>query len=91
MPREPLALWLSRVHPIAFLNTFQLADQHRTDCMVNLYDDLGFSEGLVLILGALYVTVATIANFLASFVMDSVGRVCLLSMFDSALLAKFSY
>ncbi|KAG0707359.1 general substrate transporter [Suillus ampliporus] len=46
--------------------------------MVNLYNDLGFSGGLVLILGALYVTVATMANFLASFVMDYVGRVRLL-------------
>jgi hypothetical protein len=49
--------------------------------MVNLYNDLGFNGGLVLTLGALYVTVATMANFLASFVMDFVGRVRLLSTF----------
>lgn len=47
--------------------------------MVNLYQGLGISGGMVLILGALYVTVATGANFLASFVMDYVGRVRLLS------------
>ncbi|KAG1719299.1 general substrate transporter [Suillus lakei] len=46
--------------------------------MVNLYNDLSFSGALVMILGALYVTVATMANFLASFVMDYVGRVRLL-------------
>lgn len=59
--------------------------------MVNLYDDLGFSGGLVLILGSLYVTVATMANFLASFVMDYVGRVRLLSMSDSVLFVDFLY
>lgn len=47
--------------------------------MVNLYQGLGITGGMVLILGALYVTVATAANFLASFVMDYVGRVRLLS------------
>ena len=49
------------------------------DYMVNLYQGLGITGGMVLILGALYVTVATAANFLASFVMDYVGRVRLLS------------
>ncbi|KIJ68169.1 hypothetical protein HYDPIDRAFT_107835 [Hydnomerulius pinastri MD-312] len=46
--------------------------------IVALYQGLGITGGLVLILGALYVTVATAANFLASFVMDYVGRVRLL-------------
>lgn len=50
-----------------------------TDYMVNLYQGLGITGGMVLILGALYVTVATGANFLASLVMDYVGRVRLLS------------
>ncbi|KAG2345534.1 general substrate transporter [Suillus weaverae] len=53
-------------------------DQRGTHYMVNLYNDLGFNGGLILILGALYVTVAMMANFLASFVMDFVGRVRLL-------------
>lgn len=46
--------------------------------MVNLYQGLGITGGMVLILGALYVTVATCANFFASIVMDYVGRVRLL-------------
>ncbi|KAF8444568.1 general substrate transporter [Boletus edulis BED1] len=46
--------------------------------IVKLYQGLGITGGTVLILGALYVTVATGANFLASFVMDYVGRVRLL-------------
>ncbi|KAG6372302.1 general substrate transporter [Boletus reticuloceps] len=46
--------------------------------IVKLYQGLGITGGTVLILGALYVTVATGANFLAAFVMDYVGRVRLL-------------
>ncbi|KAH7921398.1 general substrate transporter [Leucogyrophana mollusca] len=46
--------------------------------IVNLYHGLGINGGLVLVLGALYVTVATGANFLASVLMDHVGRVRLL-------------
>ncbi|KAG2078948.1 hypothetical protein BDR04DRAFT_12616 [Suillus decipiens] len=55
----------------------------------NLYDDLGFNGGLVSILGALYVAVAIVANFLASFVVDFVRRVRLLSMFCSTLTCRF--
>ncbi|EIW82727.1 general substrate transporter [Coniophora puteana RWD-64-598 SS2] len=46
--------------------------------IIKLYEDLGLTGGMTLILGALYVTVATAANFLASFIMDYVGRVRLL-------------
>jgi len=46
--------------------------------MVVMYQQLGLSGGLVLILGALYVTVAASCNFVASLLMDRVGRVRLL-------------
>jgi len=46
--------------------------------MVTLYHDLGFTGGKVLMLGAAYVTVAAAANFLASVLMDHMGRVRLL-------------
>ncbi|KAH7907374.1 general substrate transporter [Hygrophoropsis aurantiaca] len=46
--------------------------------MVNLYKTLGLTGGVVLMLGATYVTVATAANFVASLIMDRVGRVRLL-------------
>lgn len=45
---------------------------------MNLYEALGLSGGLVLILGALYVTVATGANFMASVTLDRIGRVRLI-------------
>lgn len=46
--------------------------------IVILYEDLGQSGATVLMLGAAYVTVATACNFLASFIMDYIGRVRLL-------------
>ncbi|KZT57700.1 sugar transporter family protein [Calocera cornea HHB12733] len=46
--------------------------------IVLLYEDLGYTGATVLMLGAAYVTVATAANFFASFIMDRVGRVRLL-------------
>ncbi|KAH7910574.1 general substrate transporter [Hygrophoropsis aurantiaca] len=68
--------------------------------IVNLYKGLGITGGMVLILGALYVTVATAANFLASVLMDHVGRVrlliigltgCMLSLsFECAMEAQFA-
>ncbi|KAH7928765.1 general substrate transporter [Leucogyrophana mollusca] len=48
--------------------------------MVNLYKTLGLTGGVVLMLGATYVTVATVANFVASIIMDRVGRVRLLTV-----------
>ncbi|EIW82728.1 general substrate transporter [Coniophora puteana RWD-64-598 SS2] len=48
--------------------------------IVVMYQQLGLTGGLVLILGALYVTIATLCNLLASFIMDRVGRIRLLLM-----------
>jgi len=47
--------------------------------VVQLYKNLGETGGIPLILGAAYVTVAAISNFLGAFVMDKAGRVTLLS------------
>ncbi|EJU04820.1 MFS general substrate transporter [Dacryopinax primogenitus] len=49
--------------------------------IVLLYHDLGYTGGLVLILGSCYVTLAMVCNFLASFIMDYMGRVRLLRKF----------
>ncbi|KZO90717.1 general substrate transporter [Calocera viscosa TUFC12733] len=46
--------------------------------IVLLYHDLGYTGGVVLVLGAAYVTLAMVCNFLASFIMDYMGRVRLL-------------
>ncbi|KAG2341529.1 hypothetical protein BDR05DRAFT_1001631 [Suillus weaverae] len=48
--------------------------------MVNLYNDLGFTGGIMNILSAISVTVATTANFVAAIIMDYVGRARLLSI-----------
>ena len=47
--------------------------------VVQLYKNLGESGGIPLILGAAYVTVAAISNFLGALIMDKAGRVTLLS------------
>ncbi|EJU04808.1 general substrate transporter [Dacryopinax primogenitus] len=47
--------------------------------IVLLYEDLGYTGATVLMLGAGYVTVAAAANFLASFIMDYLGRCSILS------------
>ncbi|TFK56383.1 general substrate transporter [Heliocybe sulcata] len=46
--------------------------------IVTLYQDLGFTGAKVLMLGAAYVTLAAAANFMASVLMDHMGRVRLL-------------
>ncbi|KAG1718999.1 general substrate transporter [Suillus lakei] len=48
--------------------------------MVSLYKDLGFTGGITIMLSATYVTVATVANFVAAIIMDHVGRVRLLTI-----------
>jgi MFS family permease len=47
--------------------------------IVSLYQNLGLSGGMPLILGAAYVTVATLSNFLGALLLDKVGRKPLLS------------
>ncbi|KAH7928789.1 general substrate transporter [Leucogyrophana mollusca] len=46
--------------------------------LVSMYKTLGLTGGMVLVLGAAYITVAAAANFVASLIMDRVGRVRLL-------------
>ena len=41
---------------------------------MSLYQNLGLSGGVPLILGAAYVTVATISNFIGALLLDKVGR-----------------
>jgi hypothetical protein len=48
--------------------------------IVKIYQTLGLSGATPVILGALYVTVAAIANFMASLTLDKFGRIRLLSM-----------
>lgn len=42
--------------------------------IINLYQNLGVSGSMPLVLGALYVTVATMSNFLGAVLLDKVGR-----------------
>lgn len=49
--------------------------------IVSLYQNLGLTGGVPLILGAAYVTVATISNFVGALLLDKVGRKPLLSKF----------
>lgn len=42
--------------------------------IVSLYQNLGLTGGVPLILGAAYVTVATISNFVGALLLDKVGR-----------------
>jgi hypothetical protein len=50
---------------------------------VLLYEGLGFSNSISLLLAAAYVTVACCGNYISSLLMDHVGRVKLLGMFDA--------
>ena len=47
--------------------------------IISLYQSLGLTGGVPLILGAAYVTVATISNFIGALLLDKVGRKPLLS------------
>ncbi|KAK5148110.1 hypothetical protein LTR04_000705 [Oleoguttula sp. CCFEE 6159] len=42
--------------------------------VITLYQDLGLTGGVPLILGAAYVTVATLSNFFGALIVDKVGR-----------------
>lgn len=42
--------------------------------IIALYQNLGLTGGVPLILGAAYVTVATISNFVGALLLDKVGR-----------------
>ncbi len=68
--------------------------------IVALYQNLGLTGGVPLIIGAAYVTVATIANFVGALVLDRIGRRklfiigltgCLISVsLESAMIAQFA-
>jgi hypothetical protein len=48
--------------------------------IISLYQNLGLSGGTPLILGAAYVTVATLSNFGGALLLDKIGRKPLLRM-----------
>jgi hypothetical protein len=48
--------------------------------IISLYKNLGLTGGMPLILGAAYVTVATLSNLGGALILDKVGRKPLLSM-----------
>ena len=48
--------------------------------VVQLYKNLGESGGIPLVLGAAYVTVAALSNFIGSMILDRVGRIPLLGV-----------
>ncbi|KAH8797951.1 general substrate transporter [Xylogone sp. PMI_703] len=68
--------------------------------IVSLYQNLGLSGGMPLILGAAYVTVATISNFVGALLLDRIGRKplllagltgCMLSVcLETAMIASFA-
>jgi MFS family permease len=68
--------------------------------IVSLYEGLGLTGGVPLIIGAAYVTVATIANFIGALLLDRVGRKRLLLTglagcaiavsLESAMIAQFA-
>lgn len=47
--------------------------------IISLYQNLGLTGGVPLIIGAAYVTVATISNFVGALLLDRVGRKILFS------------
>ena len=67
---------------------------------MSLYQNLGLSGGVPLIIGAAYVTVATIGNFVGALILDRFGRKrlfiigltgCMLSVcLESAMIAQFA-
>lgn len=68
--------------------------------IISLYQSLGLTGGVPLIIGAAYVTVATIANFVGALLLDRVGRKplliiglmgCLLSVsLECAMIAQYA-
>ncbi|KAK4936073.1 hypothetical protein LTR10_022975 [Elasticomyces elasticus] len=68
--------------------------------IVSLYQNLGLTGGVPLILGAAYVTVATISNFVGALLLDRVGRKpllltgltgCMLSVaLETAMIAEYA-
>ncbi|KIW83322.1 hypothetical protein Z517_02567 [Fonsecaea pedrosoi CBS 271.37] len=68
--------------------------------IVSLYQNLGLTGGVPLILGAAYVTVATISNFIGALLLDRVGRKplllagltgCMLSVcLETAMIAEYA-
>ncbi|KAK7900645.1 hypothetical protein LTR67_002928 [Exophiala xenobiotica] len=68
--------------------------------IVSLYQSLGLTGGVPLILGAAYVTVATISNFIGALLLDRVGRKplliagltgCMLSVcLETAMIAEYA-
>lgn len=54
--------------------------------IVSLYQNLGLTGGIPLILGASYVTVATLANLGGALLLDKVGRKPLLSMMPPSIM-----
>ncbi|ETI26159.1 hypothetical protein G647_02936 [Cladophialophora carrionii CBS 160.54] len=68
--------------------------------IVSLYQNLGLTGGVPLILGAAYVTVATISNFVGALLLDRVGRKplllagligCMLSVcLETAMIAQYA-
>ena len=68
--------------------------------IVSLYQNLGLTGGVPLIIGAVYVTVATLGNFVGALILDKVGRKkllitgltgCMLSVcLESAMIAQFA-
>ena len=51
--------------------------------IVSLYQGLGVTGGMPLVLGAAYVTIATLSNFTGAILLDKVGRKPLFSMSQS--------
>jgi len=68
--------------------------------IISLYQNLGLTGGVPLILGAAYVTVATISNFVGALLLDRVGRKpllitgltgCMISVcLESAMIAQYA-
>ena len=68
--------------------------------IVSLYQNLGLTGGIPLIIGAVYVTVATLGNLVGALILDKVGRKkllitgltgCMLSVcLESAMIAQFA-
>lgn len=73
---------------------------HTAVYIVSLYQNLGLSGGVPLIIGAVYVTVATLGNYVGALILDRFGRKrlfiigltgCMLSVcLETAMIAQFA-